>query len=224
MDAAPTPISQSQHDRYIVAHATLGSLAALILAPAAMLSGRYLRTWRYWNALHAILNTFTAILIVIVFALGLAALPMNHNQFFGKGADTHHKLGLATFLIVMVQSILGIGARAVKHPAYNYVTLQTKRHPLRLFHIAFGIGTAGVLYAQVYTGFQEWDDTSESMTTVPRSVWIIYWILFSIEVFAYAVGWAITEPAARKKRAAEMSNGNMKEAPNGIGDQTGLVA
>ncbi|CAD6573479.1 MAG: hypothetical protein CYPHOPRED_005154 [Cyphobasidiales sp. Tagirdzhanova-0007] len=223
MDAAPTPIAQSHHDRYIVAHATLGSLAALVLAPAAILSGRYLRTWRHWNVVHAILNAFTAILIIIVFALGLAALPI-HNEFFGMGSDTHHKLGLATFLIVMVQAILGIGARAVKHPPHNYVTLQKKRNPLRLFHIAFGIGTAGVLYAQVYTGFHEWDIASESMTTVPRSVWIIYWILFSIEVFAYAVGWAISEPAGRKKRAAELNSGSMKEAPNGTGDHTGLVA
>ena len=68
------------------------------------------------------------------------------------------------------------------------------------------------------------DIASESMTTVPRSVWIIYWILFSIEVFAYAVGWAISEPAGRKKRAAELNSGSMKEAPNGTGDHTGLVA
>ncbi|CAD6594570.1 MAG: hypothetical protein ASARMPRED_000913 [Alectoria sarmentosa] len=225
MKAAPTPISQSKHDKYVIAHATLASIATLILAPAAILTARYLRAWRYWNIVHLALNALTAVFIIITFALGTAALPAGKSQqFFGMHSDTHHKLGLATFLIVMVQVVLGLGARVVKRPAYNYVALQTNRNPLRLFHILFGIATAGILYAQVYTGFQEWDDKSDSKTTTPKSVWIIYWILFAIEVLVYAVGWAVMEPLGWKKRAAELNNGNVKEAPTGAGDRTGLVA
>ena len=55
----------------------------------------------------------------------------------------------------MVQVILGLAAKLINPPKFNYVTLQTRRNGVRLFHLLFGIGTAGVLYAQVYTGFQE---------------------------------------------------------------------
>lgn len=53
---------------------------------------------------------------------------------------------------------------------------------------------------QVYTGFNEWNEASASETTVPRGIVIAFWVLFSVEVFAYVVGWTIMEPLARKHR------------------------
>jgi len=58
MDSAPVPISQSSHDRLIVAHAVLGSLAALVTAP------------------------LTVVFIIVTFALGNAALK-NSNEVGG---------------------------------------------------------------------------------------------------------------------------------------------
>lgn len=57
----------------------------------------------------------------------------------------HHQLGLAVFIIVLVQAILGLAAKVVRKPSFNYVTLQAKRHPLRLVHIVFGIATIALL-------------------------------------------------------------------------------
>lgn len=54
-----------------------------------------------------------------------------------------------------MQAILGLLAKVTHLPSFNYVTIQTKRNPLRLFHIFFGIATIAILYTQVYTGFDE---------------------------------------------------------------------
>lgn len=56
---------------------------------------------------------------------------------------------------------------------------------------------------QVYTGFDEWNETSDSATTVPYGIIIAFWILLSVEIFAYIVGWISMEPLARKKRKVE---------------------
>jgi len=209
MEKAPTPISQSKHDRYIVAHATTAGVAVLITMPAALLIGRYLRTWRHWNLAHAGLNFLTVVLIIITFALGNAALK-DPNQYTGSHSDVHHKLGLAVFLIVVVQGIGGIGAKLLTSlPSYNYVTFNSKRHMLRYIHIALGIISAGLLYAQFYTGYQEWNNTSNSQTHVPRGFIIAFWVLFAVEVFFYLLGFPIMERSARKKRAAEISTEKM---------------
>ncbi|KAK9893770.1 hypothetical protein P389DRAFT_212895 [Cystobasidium minutum MCA 4210] len=200
MDNGPPPYFwDNKHDRYITVHAILGSLAALVTAPTAILVARYFRSWRHWNSVHLALNAFTAIFIVIAFALANVAVGDPH-EYSGDGADLHHQLGLAIFIITLVQTILGIGVRFTKSPPFNYVTLQPKRNAIRYIHIAFGIATAAILYVQVYTGFDEWDQASASQTTVPRGVTIVFWVLFSIEVFAYVVGWIVMEPLAWRKR------------------------
>lgn len=247
MDSAPVPIAQSKHDRYIVAHgksdihrewklrplthlrhaiAVLGSVATLITMPIALLAGRYLRTWRYWNGLHAVANGLTVILIIVTFALGNAALK-DPNQYFGPHSDSHHKLGLAVLLIVVLQGFAGLAAKMfTRAPSYNYVTLNKRRSIFRFIHILFGIATAGILCgseqlvtrflgsdpsslyadAQIVSGFQEWDDTSDSQTTTPRGIRIAFWVLFAIEVALYLAGWPIMEYLGRRKMNREMES------------------
>lgn len=81
---------------------------------------------------------------MITFALGNAAID-GAGQYSGPGADLHHQLGLAVFIITMVQVALGVGAAMTKYPPFNYVTLQAHRPALRYIHIAFGIATIAIL-------------------------------------------------------------------------------
>lgn len=53
------------------------------------------------------------------------------------------------------------------------------------------------------------------MTTTPRSVWIIYWILFAIEIFLYGVGWVTVEPWGRRKKNQKIEEAKMQEARTG---------
>lgn len=128
-------------DRYS-SIAILGSLAALVTAPAAILVARYFRSWRYWNYVHIGLNALTAIFVLIAFALANVATG---EEYTGPGGDLHHQLGLSVFIITLVQTVLGVGAAFTRHPRFNSVTLQRGRPALRFIHIAFGIATAAIL-------------------------------------------------------------------------------
>lgn len=67
--------------------------------------------------------------------------------------------------------------------------------------------------AQVYTGFNEWDQTSESETVVPKGIKIAFWVLLAVEAFAYAAGWAIMEPLGRNRRKKEMEGASIEKVP-----------
>lgn len=125
--------------------AVFGSVAALITMPIAILAGRYLRNWRYWNILHIVANGLTVIFIVVSFALGNAALEPTPGEYTGSDTDSHHQLGLAVFIIVVVQALGGIGAKFTRTPDHNYVTVRKGRSVVRYIHILFGLVTAGLL-------------------------------------------------------------------------------
>lgn len=143
------------------------------------------------------------------------------HRYFGPHSDVHHKLGLAVFLIVIVQAVLGTAAKLTKVPPFNYVTLQTRRNSLRLFHIAFGMSAAALLYAQVYTGFDEWNETAESMTVVPRGIIIAFWVLLALEAALYVIGWPIMELLGRRQRKSSEAAHSEKE---GRTSTSGLLA
>lgn len=107
----------------------------------------------------------------------------------------------------MVQYLFGIAARYTKPPSFNDVTFNRGRSVLRYWHIFLGIAATAVLYAQVYTGFGEWDESSDSMTLTPRGIRIAYWILLGVAVGAYLLGWAIMEPIARSRKARQADEG-----------------
>lgn len=44
---------------------------------------------------------------------------------------------------------------------------------------------------QVYTGFNEWETTSDAGTLVPKSVKVIYWILLGLAIAGYIGGWVL---------------------------------
>ena len=63
-----------------------------------------------------------------------------------------------------------------------------------------GSATIAILYAQIVTGFDEWDEASDAGTTVPKGVRVVFWILLGIEVAAYLAG-LVLEPVTRRKTA-----------------------
>jgi len=205
MDAGPTPsITQSKHDRYALAHAVLISTATFVTVPAAVLAGRYLRKYSWWNNVHLALNLLTVALLIASFVC--ANIAVGGGEYLGD-ADMHHMLGLAVFVIVLVTAVGGLAARfATQTPRFNYVTINKERSWLRYLHIFLGIASAALLYAQLYTGFDEWNTTSESMTTVPTAVIIVFWVVFGIEVALYLLGWPLMETKGRKMRARELNS------------------
>lgn len=128
--------------------AVFAAIAVLFTMPAAILIARYLRRSR-WFPYHAGLQLVTLACLVIVFATGTrAVMSSGHgSEFAGKGADFHHKLGLAMFILVFAQALLGAFGHRLK-----------PGHWVRHVHHVSGIVIAAFLYTQVRLAPSQWLD------------------------------------------------------------------
>lgn len=94
--------------------AAFACIAVLITLPIALLTARLFRNNPSWIRTHLFLNTATAILLIVAFALGIASILVGSDdgdvQLTGDEADVHHTLGLAVFVLFMVQVVIGFGA------------------------------------------------------------------------------------------------------------------
>jgi len=219
----------SMHDKLIIVHATFAGLAVMILVPAAIIFTRFLRLGRRtatsWFSTHSTLQFLALICIVIVFATGVSAVRGggHGSQFTGMGKDTHHDLGLAIFIIFLVQAMIGIASHFTQGPNqlptekgdHTHVpSVTAPRNRLRTVHLLFGLATTAILYAQVVIGFDEWDMTSDSMTPVPQGVRDVFWILFGLEIGMYFAGY-IFELARTRERKPETGYATNGHTTNG---------
>lgn len=164
-----------------------GSLALIIFAPVAILIGRYMRRFK-WFPIHAAIMVLVAALVVTCFGLGVYATGSPAFQ------DTHHKVGLALLIIVVLQVALGAIAHKSRadRPAFETrVPTLTSKSPLRLLHIPLGLGIVGLGFFQVNEGFDEWESSSDRSSEVPNSVRIVFWIVLGVVAAAYVIGWLL---------------------------------
>nr|GAT54671.1 predicted protein [Mycena chlorophos] len=190
------------HDKMIIAHAVFASIATLITAPAAILTGRYFRNRPWWFKTHLYLQSITAACIFLVFVVGSVAVKSgaSHSaQFIGPKRDAHHDLGLAVFILLMSQYLLGVAAHFTHSAGWKggegsaFPTLTTPKHLLRHVHVFCGVAMTALLYAGVKTGMDEWNMVSDMGTLVPTGIVVVYWVIFGIEVAVYLFGW-LMEP------------------------------
>ncbi|KAJ6541612.1 hypothetical protein B0H19DRAFT_1268593 [Mycena capillaripes] len=206
------------HDKMIVVHSVLGSVATLITAPAAILIGRYFRSRSWWFKAHVTLQTMTAILVIVGTALSLHAVDHNGNgnQLTGRLKDPHHDLGLSVLVLFLVQFVIGVVAHYTHSAGHGYgkdsafPTLMTPKNPLRHVHVVFGIVMTALLYAGVKTGMDEWDNVADNATKVPKGIVVAYWVLFGLAVAAYFFGW-ILEPIRGGSQQSSIDVGSMEK-------------
>ncbi|GAA5986814.1 hypothetical protein JCM10908_000908 [Rhodotorula pacifica] len=179
----------------LIAHAVLGSVAFMILSPAAILIARFGRDRMSWFPPHWVLNLLSVILVIITFALGTYATGNEWN-------DTHKRLGLALFILVLLQATLGLVGHRTRRthltssrPSSGLYYNSSPKRPsfpfTRISHVVLGLVTIGLGYWQIETGISddgEWNSKAEN-GKVPKSVQIIFWILLGVEVAAYAAAW-----------------------------------
>ena len=194
-----------------------GSLGLIVSAPLAILVGRYMRR-STWFPIHAVINVLVAILVISCFGMGVWAT--------GSPAfvDTHHKVGLAIFIIVIIQVLLGAVAHksrlSMPSPTTRVPTLASKS-PIRLVHIVFGLATIALSFYQVHSGFEEWETSSDEQTAVPNAVKIVFWILLGVFAAAYLIGWLLeilgrlNRPRAGSLDGQEMSQLQQREPKRG---------
>ncbi|KAI5478611.1 hypothetical protein MNV49_004753 [Pseudohyphozyma bogoriensis] len=179
---------RSKRDMYLIAHAVLGSLGLLLFSPLAILLARFLRR-RTWFPMHAGINLLAAVCVVIAFAIGVS-----HTR--GKDFDdTHTRLGLALFLLVIVQVAVGTLAHTVHIPTSEISRVPslsgkfTGKGLVRIFHIILGITIVVLGFVQVKLGFEEYEEKSDGGHETPMGVKVVFWVLVGVEAFLYVGGW-----------------------------------
>ncbi|CAD6577501.1 MAG: hypothetical protein TREMPRED_001968 [Tremellales sp. Tagirdzhanova-0007] len=189
MGSMAMPVTWDFHDKVIVVHAVIACIAVLGTAPAAILLARYMREDRRWFNYHRALNTATVLLIVITFALGTAAVYSQGQgrQFSGDQADLHHDLGLGLFIVVCLQGIGGILAHATGKNSNSSGASKPSggKTYARWAHILAGIVLMGLLIAEAWIGFTEWNTMQSTGTFTPDAVRYIFLIIVAFEVGAY---------------------------------------
>ncbi|GFZ52453.1 hypothetical protein JCM24511_10226 [Saitozyma sp. JCM 24511] len=186
------------HDRVIVVHAVLGT------APAAIICARYMRHDPRWFIWHRALNIATVLLIVLVFALGTAAVYWQGlgHQFSGPYRDLHHDLGLGLFIVVVLQGIRRVLVTLRAGFQRGFAATRTKKAPtattsegmflgkslFRWGHAVAGIVVMGLLITQSWIGFDEWNTMQSTGTFTPDAVRYIFFIIMGIEVGVYLYG------------------------------------
>lgn len=142
-----------------------------------------------------------------------------------RATSSYIELGLAAFVLVVVQAVGGYLAHYSRRPTPGFDAkilsshehlvshgFPTARSPIRYLHIVLGILVLTTLYVQVYTGFNEWETTSDAGTVVPNSIKAIYWVLLGLAIAGYIGGWVL-----EYKRRGEYARGDTPGYYNGKG-------
>jgi len=174
------------HDQLVISHAVLSSFCAFFLIPAALITARYMRNRPVWFKVHSIINIIVTLLITACFIMGVKSI--NGNQIGGPESDTHHRFGLVAFLLILLQSIVGIAVHFTRPGGPPPGLPAPSKHWSRYFHAFMGICVAGSLYGCIYSGMSEWTKASDVGTATPTAVRVVYWVLVAIIVVVYFMG------------------------------------
>ncbi|KAF8330043.1 uncharacterized protein EI90DRAFT_1259534 [Cantharellus anzutake] len=151
----------------LIAHGTLSSLGFLFFLPIGILIARY-RSLNpsYWLRVHLVIQTFAALLIISGFAIGV-----NYNHDAYDGYDYRNRIGIALFVLYLVQFSLGFFIHYIKLPSLNpFLSSSSKLastpqsqppHPLathppqNIFHVIIGLTILCLSIYQVRTGYRD---------------------------------------------------------------------
>lgn len=131
--------------RIFLVHMIFMILGWQLLIPIGVLLARYGRTFFTWFPYHRIVMLAGFLFIFIAFFLAVSGVGLQSKDHF---SNTHEKLGLSLFILIVVQVLLGASSHELK-----------KRKGLRYIgfvHIPFGL----ILYAlsvwNIHEGFSVW--------------------------------------------------------------------
>ncbi|KAJ7071946.1 hypothetical protein C8F01DRAFT_222236 [Mycena amicta] len=136
-------------------HAHLGFFAFLVGLPLGILISRYLRTFiNHWFWPHAIVNLlFTGPLVFATFALGYQLVDSSGFPHF---FDVHQQVGLALFILYLLQVSLGIFIHYVKFPSLTS-RIKGGRAPQNYLHAILGLAIVLLACWQTHHGlWYEW--------------------------------------------------------------------
>jgi hypothetical protein len=117
----------------------------IVIAPLGILVARYGRTLFKWFPTHAGLQLFVVVLVIVGFALSVHNVMAQDKDSFSL---LHHQLGLAIFILVIFQALMG----ALSH----IIVRRTGFRYLGYFHALTGVVIFGLAVWNAHEGFELW--------------------------------------------------------------------
>lgn len=168
-----------------VAHGFFGAIAFGFLVPFSIGSAWFRDAIpNSWFKLHVYANLMVGGLTLLSFVLAYVQTSLNKGAHF---SESHHKVGLALFILVLIQIISGL----------TRITSDRKRIPSELvsdtryfslrerwdaLHKAFGVTVLIIGLVQVGTGFNTISKEYDTRNSTPR--YIVYVVLLSMLMIA----------------------------------------
>lgn len=159
-----------QYHTIILAHGILAGLTFLILVPTAILvASFYHRNPRLALRIHIAINTFVVILVTIIFILGYFAVGPERSL-----TNPHHGIGLAIFLLILVQAFGGWVIKKIEKGKVRY------HIPIKLMlHQWVGRAIALLALAQIPIGL--------TLYGSPASLFVLYTLVVAAYLVLYFV-------------------------------------
>jgi len=171
-------------EKMIVAHGILSVIGFLFVLPAGALFARFLRTFtNRWFKGHWIIQfALAGPIIIAAFACACSAVSTAGSPGFN---DTHKKVGLAIFVLYLVQISLGGFIHYIKPKSF---TVDRKRPIQNYGHAVLGLAIIVLAFYQVRTGFKtEWFLTT-GRSPVGNGANIVWYIWVVVIPLAYIGG------------------------------------
>lgn len=176
----------SMSNNLIIAHMVFMILAWLVLVPAAILVGRYGRLLFKWFPVHRNIQMVASVFVLIAFIL--IVVEVGSGEHFDSD---HAKAGLAIFIIMILQMVLGI----LGH--------RTKRfHVSRIVHVVVGLGTTAAAVWNCTSGLLLWD------WAPPRWSTYVIWAWAALLAVIYLIGLVFLPKDLRQHKQHTLSEKN----------------
>ncbi|KAF9648995.1 CBD9-like protein [Thelephora ganbajun] len=190
-----TSLPLTKTDRMIIAHGILCLVGFLFFLPLGALIARYFRTsTTAWFKVHQTIQSFIAGPIITVgWALGVAIVATGGGPHF---TDTHTRLGLAIFILYVVQVLLGNIIHLFKPKSF------LRRRPIQNYlHGFLGIVIIGISFYQVRIGYKIEYIEATGRDPLPKAVDIVYYVWVAVIPLLYFAGLSFL-PKQYKQEAA----------------------
>ncbi|SPC68102.1 uncharacterized protein UHOD_08983 [Ustilago sp. UG-2017b] len=187
-----------KRNNVIIAHMVFMIVAWFLLVPAGILIGRYGRTMFKWFPVHRAVMATAFLFVLIGFIIIVAQTSSSGGEHFDS---THARAGLAIFIIMILQSLLGV----LGH--------KTKRfNPSRIVHVVIGLGVTVLAIWNATEGLSLWS------WGAPRWAGWILWVWASLLALAYLAGLAFLPRDLRQWRAEQRNSQEKQHHSLGLGE------
>jgi len=208
------PRPWGKYDKIVVAHAAVGSVAWLIISPLAIILARLSKSPSAspstFSAHKWMQSILTVLLTLVAVILGGIATNVDGMPGGGHFQSAHQRMGLVLLLLLVLQILLGRWVS--QHGHRGFTSLGSA------LHIAFGVTLTAIGFAQIYLGFNLYEQRSSRKVPVAvKVIWAIIVGLFSIYLIALALR---TQLRSKDERSSPNFSRKRKAAIYGTGPQS----